>query len=68
MSLWYVARLTTYLDLKSCKILTSGFNFKSNLTSTIGNLANHGILVGYVSRHKAMAYDTAYWGLPESSQ
>jgi hypothetical protein len=57
MSLWYVARLPTYLDLKSCKIQRSGFDFKLNLTSAIGDLANHGFLASYVSRHKAMAYD-----------
>ncbi len=35
-----MARLTTNLDLKSLEIQRSGFNFKSNLTSAIGNLAN----------------------------
>jgi hypothetical protein len=38
-----VARLTTYLDLKSLEIQKSGFNFKLNLTSVIGNLANRNI-------------------------
>jgi hypothetical protein len=38
-----VARLTTYLDLKSFEIQRSGFDFKSNLTSAIGNLGNHNI-------------------------
>ena len=52
-----MARLTTYLDIKSCKILRSGFDYKSNLTSAIGYLANRGFLASYVSRHKAMAYD-----------
>ncbi len=52
-----MARLTTYLDIESCKILRSGFDFMSNLTSSIGNLANHGFLASYVSRHTAMAYD-----------
>ncbi len=47
MSLKYVARLTTYLDFKSLKIRRSGFNFKSNLTSAIGDLANCNILAGY---------------------
>ncbi len=37
------ARLTTYLDLKSLEIQRSGFNFKPNLTSAIGNLANRSI-------------------------
>ncbi len=37
-----MACLTTYLDLESCKILISGFDFKSNLTSVIGNFANPG--------------------------
>ncbi len=37
-----MARLTTYLDIKSHNILRSGFDFKSNLTSAIGYLANHG--------------------------
>jgi hypothetical protein len=58
MSLWYVVRLTTYLDLESRKIQRSGFNYKSNLTSVIGDLANRGFLASYVSPHKAMAYDT----------
>ncbi len=57
MSLWYVACLTTYLDLKSHKIPRSSFNFKLNLTSVIGDLANRGFLVSYISRHKAMAHD-----------
>ncbi len=56
MSLWYVARLTTYLDLEYCEILRSGFDFKSNLTSAIDDLANRGFLASYVSRHRAMAY------------
>jgi hypothetical protein len=61
MSLWYVAHLTTYLDLESCKILRSGFGFKSNLTSAIGDLASCGFLASYVFCHKAMAYDRKYW-------
>ncbi len=40
MSLQQVAHLTTYLDLNSLEIRRSGFNFKSNLTSAIGDLAN----------------------------
>ncbi len=52
-----MARLTTYLDLKSLEIQRSGFNFKSNLTSAIGNLANPDILASYVSCLNAMAYD-----------
>jgi hypothetical protein len=38
-----VARLTTYLDLKSLEIRGSGFNLKPNLTSAIGDLANQDI-------------------------
>jgi hypothetical protein len=38
-----VARLTTYLDLESLEIRGSGVNFKPNLTSAIGNLANQDI-------------------------
>ncbi len=53
-----MGRLTTYLDIKSCKILRSGFDFTSNLTSAIGDLANRGFLASYVSHHTAMAYDT----------
>jgi hypothetical protein len=52
-----MVHLTTYLDLKSCKILISGFDFKSNLTAVIGDLANLSFLASYVSCHKAMAYD-----------
>ena len=52
-----MGRLTTYLDIKSHKILRSGFDFTSNLTSAIGDLANCGFLASYVSHHKAMAYD-----------
>jgi hypothetical protein len=35
-----VAHLNIYLDLESLEIQRSGFNFKLNLTSVIGNLAN----------------------------
>ncbi len=52
-----MACLTTYLDLDSLKIQRSGFNFKSNLTSVIGNLTNRNILASYVSHHNVMAYD-----------
>jgi hypothetical protein len=38
-----MAHLTTYLDLKSLEIQRSGFDFKSNLTSAIGSLANRNI-------------------------
>jgi hypothetical protein len=54
-----VAHLTTYLDIKSRKILRSGFDFMSNLTSAIGDLANRGFLASFVSCHTAMAYDSA---------
>ncbi len=30
----------------------------SNLTSAIGDLANRGFLASYISRHRAMAYDS----------
>ncbi len=53
-----MAHLTTYLDLESFEIRRSGFNFKSNLTSAIGDLANQDILASYVSRLNVMAYDT----------
>ncbi len=52
-----MVRLTTYLDLESLEIQRSSFDFKSNLTSAIGDLANHNILASYVSRLNAMAYD-----------
>jgi hypothetical protein len=52
-----VAHLTTYLDLESLKIRRSGFHFKLNLTSAIGDLENSDILASYVSRFNAMAYD-----------
>ncbi len=38
-----MVHLTTYLDLESLEIQRSGFGFKSNLTSAIGNLANRDI-------------------------
>ncbi len=38
-----MAHLTTYLDLESLEIQRSSFNFKSNLTSAIGDLANRDI-------------------------
>ncbi len=38
-----MALLTTYLDLESLEIQRSGFDFKSNLTSAIGDLANRDI-------------------------
>jgi hypothetical protein len=59
-----VAHLTTYLDIESRKILRSGFNFTSNLTSAIGDLANRSFLASYVSHHKAMAYDNPRQALP----
>ncbi len=46
------------MDIESRKILRSGFDFTSNLTSVIGDIANHGFLASYVSRHTAMAHDT----------
>jgi hypothetical protein len=52
-----MVRLTTYLDLESLEIRRSGFGFKSNLTSAIGNLAKLRHLASYVSRLNAMAYD-----------
>ncbi len=39
-----MVRLTTYLDQESLEIQRSGFDFKSNLTSAIGDLANQDIL------------------------
>jgi hypothetical protein len=53
-----MAHLTTYLDLKSPKILRSSFDLKLNLTSAIGDLANRDNLASYVSHLNAMAYDT----------
>ncbi len=53
-----MVRLTTYLDLESLEIQRSGFDFKLNLTSAIGDLANRDILASYVSCLNAMAYDT----------
>ncbi len=38
-----MARLTTYLDLESLEIQRFGFDFKLNLTSAIGDLANRDI-------------------------
>ncbi len=38
-----MAHLTTYLDLESLEIQRSGFDFKSNLTSAMGDLANRDI-------------------------
>ncbi len=35
-----MARLTTYLGLESLEIQRSGFDFKMNLTSAIGDLVN----------------------------
>jgi hypothetical protein len=64
MSLWYVVRLTTYLDFKSREIRSSGFDFKSNLTSAIGDSANRSFLASYVSCHKAMAYDRVALDMP----
>ncbi len=53
-----MAHLATYLDLESLEIQRSSFDFKSNLTSAIGNLANRDVLTSYVSRHNVMAYDS----------
>jgi hypothetical protein len=58
MSLWYVVRLNTYLDLVSyLKDTKIRFNCKSNLMSAIGNLSKSQHLASYVSRHDTMAYD-----------
>ena len=38
-----MAHLSTYLNLESLEIQRSGFDFRSNLTSAIGNLANRNI-------------------------
>jgi hypothetical protein len=58
MSLWYVVRLNTYLDLVSyLKDSKIWFNCKSNLTSAIGIFSKSQHLASYVSRHNAMAYD-----------
>ncbi len=38
-----MVHLTTYLDLESLEIRRSGFDFKLNLTSAVGNLANQDI-------------------------
>jgi hypothetical protein len=49
--------LATHVDLLNLSQDSEiWFNFKSNLTSAISDLANHDILVSYVSRHNAMAY------------
>ncbi len=65
-----MGHLTTYLDIESCKILRSGFDFTSNLTSAIGDLANRGFLASYVSRHTAMAYDILRqkWPRPQKNR
>ncbi len=55
-----MACLTTYLDLETLKIQRSGFDFKTNLTLAIGDLANCDILANYISRLNAMAYDMLY--------
>ncbi len=52
-----MAHLTIYLDLESLKIQRSGFDFKLNLTSAIGDFANCNLLASYVSHPNAMAYD-----------
>ncbi len=52
------ASYPTYLDLESLEIQRSGFDFKLNLSSAIGDLAYHDILASYVSHFYAMAYDT----------
>ncbi len=60
MSLRHVVHLNTYLDLVSYLQDTKiRFNCKANLTSAIGNISELRHLASYVSRHNAMAYDTA---------
>jgi hypothetical protein len=60
MSVWYEVRLNTYLDLVSYLQDTKiWFNCKANLTSAIGDISKLRHLASYVSRHNAMAYDTA---------
>jgi hypothetical protein len=52
----HILPLTWILNL--VKVLRSGFDFKSNLTCAIGNFSESQLLASYVSRHKAMAYDS----------
>jgi hypothetical protein len=52
-----VARLTTYLDLKSLEIQRSGFDFKLNHISN-WQFSKSRYLARYVSHHNAMAYMT----------
>jgi hypothetical protein len=51
---------TSYHIFGSCIYLQDTkiqFDFKSNLTSVIGDISKLGHLASYVSRHNAMAYD-----------
>jgi hypothetical protein len=59
MSLWYVARLITYLDLASIFKIQK-IRVRLQVESYISDWLFSGLrlLASYVSRHKAMAYDT----------
>jgi hypothetical protein len=55
MSLWYMAHLTTYLDLKSLSRFKDPGWYKSNLTSAISNFSELQHLASYITPHNAMA-------------
>jgi hypothetical protein len=64
MSLWYVVRLTTYLDLKSisrfkdpARLQVESYISDKQFQQKKQHLAR------YVSHHNAMAYDSAVQGL-----
>ena len=58
MSLWYVARLITYLDLASIfKIQKIWFRLQVESYISDWLFSESRLLASYVSRHKAMAYD-----------
>ncbi len=58
MSLWYVVRLITYLNLASIFKIQK-IRFRLQVESYISDwlFSESRLLASYVSRHKAMAYD-----------
>jgi hypothetical protein len=58
MSLGYVARLTTYLDLESILRLEDPVRLQVDSYISDKQFGQLQHLASYVSRHNAMAYDT----------
>ncbi len=73
MLLWYVARLTTYLDLTSALRVKDPVQLQVESYISNKRFSKSGHLASYASCHNAMAYDIQWgftrrgsWTTPES--